>query len=184
MVVARPPRPFPRRVWVVGPSGAGKSTLAARLAAALGAEAIHLDDLHWGPGWTERPTEELAAAVAQALSRPTWVVDGNYAKIQARFLARAELVVWLDLPLAVTLRRVAARTWSRVRRATPCCNGNHESWTAVLLRRDSILRWALTSHRPTRRRYARALSALPHVRLRHPRAVERYLRAVVSARRG
>lgn len=46
------------RIAVIGYSGSGKSTLAARLGAAYGVPVLHLDSVHWLPGWVERPREE------------------------------------------------------------------------------------------------------------------------------
>lgn len=173
----RPAAALPPRIWVVGPTGSGKSTLADRLAALLGVEATHLDDLHWAPGWVERPRHDLAARLAPVVARPAWVVDGNYGDVQRRYVHAADLVVWLDLPLATTFPRLVARSVARAVRGTPCCNGNRESLARTFLSRESILVWALTSHRRVRRRYARTLAGRPHVRFRDPREVARWLGA-------
>lgn len=170
--------PLPRRVWVVGPSGSGKSTLAARLAARLGVEATSLDDLHWEPGWVERPIDDLVERLRPVVARPAWVIEGNYDRAQRPFLPLADLVVWLDAPISTTVTRVLRRTLSRALRGTPCCNGNRESLARAFLRRDSIVLWAITSHRRNRRRYARRLADRPHVRLRTPGEVRRWSRSV------
>lgn len=167
--------PAPRRIWIVGPSGSGKSTLARRLAAHLGVEATSLDDLHWEPGWIERPISDLVARLAPIVAGPAWVVEGNYNETHRHHLARADFVVWLDVPLATTVTRVILRTLDRARRGTPCCNGNRETLTRGFLRRDSIILWAITSHRRNRRRYRARLADRPHVRLSTPYAIERWL---------
>ena len=177
----RPRVPSPERIWIVGPSGSGKSTLAREVANRLGVEAVSLDDLHWAPGWVERPIEDLIERLRPIVARPAWVIEGGYSETHPHHMPSAELVVWLDLPIAVTVSRVLLRTLSRSLRGTPCCNGNRESLARAFLRRDSILLWAITSHRRNRRNYARRLARRTHVRLRTPHAVRRWLATVGSA---
>lgn len=136
-----------RRVVVLGTTGAGKSTLAGRLAAAIGAPHVELDGFKHGPNWTPRPPEEFDAAVAGVLTRPRWVVDGNYIdQVGETLWPRADTVVWLDLPLRVILPRLVLRTTRRVRDRTELWNGNRESWSA-LVGRNSLLWWAVRSQR-------------------------------------
>ncbi len=170
--------PSPRRIWIVGPSGSGKSTLAREVAHRLGVEATSLDDLHWEPGWVERPDADLVERLRPIVARPAWVVEGNYGETQLEFVDRIELVVWLDPPIATTVSRVLLRTFSRSIRATPCCNGNRESLVRALSCRDSIILWAITSHRRVRRRYTKRFAGRPHLRLRTPYAVRRWLRSL------
>ena len=119
--------PSPKRIWIVGPSGSGKSTLARQVAARLGVEATSLDDLHWEPGWVERPLDDLIERLRPIVARPTWVIEGGYSKTHPHYMPLAELVVWLDTPISTTVSRVVLRTISRSFRGTPCCNGNRES---------------------------------------------------------
>src|SRR4051812_3941900 len=103
-------RGLPPRIWIVGPPGAGKSSVADVLARRLGVEATHLDDLHWEPGWKERSSDDLARRVESALAAPAWVVDGNYLGALRSFMTRADLVLWIDLPLSVCVPRLLLRT--------------------------------------------------------------------------
>ncbi len=168
------------RVWIVGPSGSGKSTAAARVGAVLGVAPVHLDDLHWTPGWVERSQEDLIERLREPLSAGTWVVEGNYAWARRHYLDRIDFIVWLDLPRRRTVPRVVRRTLRRALFGEPCCNGNRESMRKALLSRDSIVLWALTSHRRYRRAFEAELPALAHVRLRTPREVDAWLRAFAA----
>jgi adenylate kinase family enzyme len=168
---------LPERVWVLGPCGAGKSVVAATLAGRLGVAPTHLDELHWRPGWIEADPREEEAALDVALRGPRWVVDGNYGRLRRRHLARVGLFVWLDLPLTVAFPRLLRRSLVRALHGVPCCNGNRESLRRTFLHRESILLWALTTDRRRRRELQAELAPLPHVRLRHPQAIRRWLAA-------
>ena len=49
-----------KRISVVGSSGSGKTTVARRIAEALDAPHVELDELHWGPDWAAASAAELA----------------------------------------------------------------------------------------------------------------------------
>jgi adenylate kinase family enzyme len=164
-----------RRYWIVGHSGSGKSRVAARIAAHLGVEPVHLDEIHWKPGWIESAAEEEIAALEPIISREAWVIEGNYAWLRERFADRVDLFVWLDLPLCVTFPRVLCRTLRRSITNEPCCNGNRESLRRALFHRDSILLWSLRMDRVRRRELERELADHAHRRLRSQRDVDAWI---------
>ena len=98
-----------RRVVVMGPPGSGKSTLARRLGARHGLPVFHLDHAYWQPGWVPAPYDVFRAEVERIAALPAWVMDGNYGNTLASRLARADTVVFLDLPPRLTLPRVLRR---------------------------------------------------------------------------
>ena len=172
-----------QRVSVAGCSGSGKTTLARELAARLGVPHVELDGLHHGPGWTEATADELRARVETALAAAPdgWVVDGNYeSKLGDLVLARADTVVWLDLPLPLVVARITRRTLARLVRRTELWNGNRETLRGTFSR-ESIVLWAVTAHRAKRRTLPSLPERQPHltfVRLRSPRQVARFLASV------
>ena len=101
----------PERIAVIGSPGAGKSTLATMIAAATGLPLIHLDAEHWQPGWVEPERNEWLARAAAFADEQCWVIDGMYNSTLSARLARATLVVYLDLPTAVCLWGVMKRVW-------------------------------------------------------------------------
>lgn len=174
------------RVNVVGTSAVGKSTLAASLAQLLGVPHVELDALHWEPNWTEAADDVLRQRVQAAIAGDGWVVDGNYAKVRDLVWARAEAVVWLDLPLRTVLWRYAVRTVRRIARRQELWSGNRERLSTHLFSRDSLLWWILTTYRGRRREYPPLLAARPDllaVRLRSGRAADRWLAEVDQFRR-
>lgn len=167
-----------RRINVVGTSAVGKSTLAASLADLLGVPHVELDALHWERNWTEAPPEVLRQRVSAAVADDGWVVDGNYAMVRDLIWARAEAVVWLDLPLRTILWRYATRTFRRVARREELWGGNRERLSTHLLSRDSLLWWILTTYRRQRHEYPPLLAARPDlvaVRLRSGAEADRWL---------
>jgi adenylate kinase family enzyme len=68
-----------RRVLILGGSGAGKSTLARILGERTGLPVIHLDQHYWRRGWVMPTPEAWKAQVAELVTRPAWVMDGNFA---------------------------------------------------------------------------------------------------------
>ena len=44
-----------KRVMIVGQPGAGKSTIARQIGQRTGLPVVHIDKIHWMPGWVERP---------------------------------------------------------------------------------------------------------------------------------
>jgi len=121
-----------RLVLVDGPAGSGKTTLAQRLADALDAPVVHLDDLYagWTPdgvvdrltAWVLDPATAGQDAVFDAYdwhagefrvpttvpAGPVLVVEGCGAG--ARALAdRTSLLVWVEAPPEVCARRWAER---------------------------------------------------------------------------
>jgi hypothetical protein len=169
-----------RRVAITASaSGNGKTTVGREVARRLDAPFVELDAIHHGPGWTELSAEELRAQVVPILARNAWVIDGGYrAKLGDLVLERADLVVWLDLPLRVWLPRLIRRTIRRIVRHEELWNGNQETWRGAFGGPESLVWWAVRAHFSRRRRYPTVLAPYPVVRLRSQRAVEDWLASI------
>jgi adenylate kinase family enzyme len=176
-----------RRVSVVGTSGSGKSTVARQLADILGVPHLELDAVHHQPGWEQLPTDEFRRIVAARAAAGGWVIDGNYGRVRDLVWARADTVVWLDLPKRTVMRQVVWRTLRRVALRRELWNGNRERWRNFFTwnPEQSVISWAWHKHAPDRARYAAAAASpasahLRFVRLTSRRDVARFLAAARS----
>ncbi len=175
----------PQRILIVGPSGSGKTTLGHQLGQIHALPSVDLDDLHWLPNWQTRPHTELRAAVAAVVAQEAWLISGNYNMLQDLTWPRAQLIIWLDLSLPLTLGRVIRRCLTRSLLKEPCCNGNYESLRMTFLSKESLLLWVLQTHAKIRLRYAEraeAGSGPPVLRLSQPAAVEIFFRQLKRLR--
>lgn len=138
----------PRRVLIAGTSGSGKTTLATRIAVVTGAPHIEIDALFHGPDWTPLPSFE--ADVEEFSARPRWVTEWQYPPVRELLAARADTLIWLDLPRATVMRHVTDRTLRRRLARQRLWNNNIEQplWT-ILTNRDHIIRWAWDTHHLT-----------------------------------
>ena len=86
------------KIAILGTSGSGKSTLAQTLGATYHAPVLHLDTVHFLPGWVERPLDEENAIVRRFLdTHESWIIDGNYTKTcYDRRLEEADQIIVLD----------------------------------------------------------------------------------------
>jgi adenylate kinase family enzyme len=171
-----------RRVVVVGTTGSGKSRLAERLAAQTGLRVVELDALFWGRDWQPVPLELFRHRVERETRDDGWIVVGNYAQARDLVWPNADTLVWLDLPLSLVMWRLVRRTVQRAAtREELWGTGNRESFRNAFLSRQSILLWALKTHRRNRERYAAEFESLASekriVHLQSRGEIERFMAA-------
>jgi adenylate kinase family enzyme len=168
----------PHRVAVAGVSGVGKTTVARHVAGVLGCTHVEIDALFHGPGWA--PRVDFLADVERFTAQDDWVTEWQYADARGLLAERADVLVWLDLPFALTLSRVVRRTLRRRLRRERLWNGNVEPPLHTFLTdREHIVRWAIA----TRHKYHDLVSAaerdhppLTVVRLRSRGEVDQWVR--------
>src|SRR5215510_4354000 len=171
-----------RRINVVGASGSGKSTFAREVAEVLNLPCYEMDQLFWKSGWQESSDDELFQKVFEVTSRSRWVLDGNYTRTIPVKWKKVQAVIWLDPSLLRTVLQVIKRTIHRsltqeeIWRGT----GNRESLKKTFLSKDSIILWAITSHRNSRKNYGSTIASpsyshIPFIRLNSRRQVVSFL---------
>jgi len=158
-------------VSVVGNSGSGKSTLGRLLAARLGVPFVELDAIHHQTGWEPLPRDEFRRRVAEVVAGDGWVVDGNYSAVRDLVWARADTVVWFDLPRRTVMRQVVTRTVRRLVTREELWNGNRETLRGLVAvaPEESIIRWSWTQHARYRAQFAAAAADPANAHLRFVR---------------
>lgn len=168
------------RIVIVGTTGSGKSTLASELSELLAVPFVELDALHWGPNWQDYPDDVFRERVIQATVGNDWVVAGNYSIVRDIVWSRAQMLVWLDYPLPITLWRLFWRTIRRIRTQENLWNtDNYESWRAQFFDKNSLFIWAFKSHFRRSKQYPELLQSpeyehLDVIRLSWPHHTERW----------
>jgi len=176
---------LPERVVVVGTSGSGKTTMARRLANLLGGTHIEVDALHWGPNWTEMPTEVLRQRAEAAVLAERWVVDGNYGKIRDVLWSRADTIIWLDYSFPLIMGRLLYRTFRRALLREKLWSDNQENLWNCFFSRDSIFLWAIQTYGRHRKNYPQLFKQpeyahIQRVHLQSARAAEKFLQEVAN----
>ncbi|MGH1412483.1 MAG: AAA family ATPase [Pelagimonas sp.] len=99
-----------KRVMIVGQPGAGKSYLGREIGRLTGLPVVHMDMIHWMPGWVERDKTDKLAMVHEVEISDAWVLEGGLSASYAHRLHRADTLIVLDFPLWLRSWRVFART--------------------------------------------------------------------------
>jgi len=123
-----------KRIIITGTSCTGKTTLGKNLAEELSITQIDLDDLHFLPNWVEKENNLFIKEVNEAVDvLEDWIVSGSYQTVLKDTLwEKASVIVWLDYPLNLILRRCCIRTFRRVFYKEMCCGENYETLNRML----------------------------------------------------
>jgi energy-coupling factor transporter ATP-binding protein EcfA2 len=175
------------RIVIIGRTGSGKTTLARQLAAALGVPHVELDSLYFGPDFSTAPLDLLRERTRLAIAGERWVTDGNKKAVRDLVWPRADTLIWLDYSLAVSLWRLAKRAIWRTStlKEQAAESGGKQALPRQMLSAAKGVLTALRSHMGQRREYP-ILFAQPEnqhlavLRLRSPRAAQRWLRRVTQ----
>jgi adenylate kinase family enzyme len=112
-----------KRIVIIGNSGSGKSWLAAALAARCHLPVISLDSIFWLPGGfnAKRKSEEVDRLIDRYRGAGSWIIEGVFGELAARFLDSAELLLWLDLPWSVCRSGLLQRGSESSKQKDPVC---------------------------------------------------------------
>jgi adenylate kinase family enzyme len=99
------------RIAIIGCGGSGKTYVARSVAALLNLPLTHLDGVYYDGDWNPLPPDEFAALQHVLVAGPRWLLEGNYAGTLAIRLARADTVIFLDVPAIPCLIGIVQRRW-------------------------------------------------------------------------
>lgn len=165
------------RIAIIGYSGSGKSTLAQKLGKRYQCEVLHLDCVHWLPGWKERGNAEQNEIVSEFLdTHKGWVIDGNYkSTCFERRMEEATQIIYLKFPIYICLYRAFKRYFAyRGRSRTSMTEGCDEKIDL------EFLWWIIHQGRnkKQRERYQNIYKRYPQKMaiLKNPKSVEKFLK--------
>ena len=168
------------RIAIIGCGGAGKSTLARELGHALALPVHHLDCMFWKPGWKEVDRTAFVLEQQTVIATPRWIIDGNYGVGRDLRFARADTVIFMDLPTLTCLWSIVARYFRYRHQSRPAMTeGNRERLSF------DFLRWIWSYRKESRPTILEELGRLSEsknvVILASRRAIRRYLETVSAA---
>ncbi len=170
-----------QRVMITGGPGSGKSTLARILGEQTGLPVHHMDQIHWQPGWVQREMVDRIRMCNDIENDDTWIFEGGFSTTYDHRAARADTLIWLDLPVVLRFWRVLRRLLrnygeTRADMAENCPEVFHAETFAFWW-------WIFTSRGRTRTRLVRLVAEHPHLTVHHLRSrsqVRAYLAKVPS----
>lgn len=117
-----------KRIMVIGSPGAGKSTFTRKLQQKINLPIVYLDRLFWKTDKTTVSPEEFTQKIEKALSKPKWIMDGNYSNyLFDKRLNRCDTVFFLDYDVQTCLDGVRSRRGTQ-RPDMPLDRRKRRSW--------------------------------------------------------
>ena len=98
-----------KKVIIIGCPGGGKSTFGRKLRDATGLPLYHLDMMYWNEDRTTVSKEVFLKRLQDAMSKPEWIIDGNYGSTMETRLNACDTVFFLDYNVEVCIAGVEER---------------------------------------------------------------------------
>lgn len=141
------------RIMIFGFSGSGKSTLAKILGEKFGIKPVHLDSIHWLPGWEEMPKDKMRNKVGEIIKKDKWIIEGNYFySCGEERMKRADMVIFLDFNRFLCLYRVIKRYFTYKGKTRPDMGKGCDEKIDF-----EFIKWVLIDGRKNRAKYYKLL---------------------------
>jgi len=136
-----------KKIIITGTTCTGKTTLGKKLSKECAIKQIDLDDLHFLPNWIEKEKSVFVRDVIKETKKyDNWIVTGSYQTLlKDTIWQEANLIVWLDYPLNLILRRYFIRTFKRVVLKEKCCGKNYETLSKTFSK-ESLFLWIFKTY--------------------------------------
>lgn len=174
------------KVALFGPPASGKTTVARKLSSSMGVPHTNLDEILFTDSGT-LSFDEFYTAAERVTRGKSWVIEGNYSKLGDVVWHRAEVLVWIDLPLWLIAQRIVVRSLRQLAGLDTSAQARRLTWKRAFFGRRSLLRTAVRKYRRNRTRYARQVAetaalGVHVVRLRSGRQTDAWLEGVLAGR--
>lgn len=97
------------KVIIIGCPGSGKSTFGRELTLITKLPLYHLDMMFWNEDRTTVSKEVFIKRLEEAMSKPKWIIDGNYGSSMEMRLKECDTVFFLDYPTKVCIEGINER---------------------------------------------------------------------------
>jgi adenylate kinase family enzyme len=136
-----------RKIIITGTTCTGKTTLGKKLSDELSIKQIDLDDIHFLPNWVEKENSVFISDALKELSGlDEWIVSGSYQSLlKDTVWKQATIIVWLDYPLNLIIRRYFIRTYRRIFLKEKCCGENYETLSKTFSH-ESLFLWIFKTY--------------------------------------
>lgn len=117
-----------KKIIVTGTNGVGKSHFASNLAMVRpDVPVISIDAMKLQTNWKKRTRIEIETALARALERDAWILEGGPSFLPQAII-RADALVWLDPPEYVRALQLAVRPWKYFGQTRPELPPGNREW--------------------------------------------------------
>lgn len=154
-----------QRVMINGGPGSGKSTLARALGAATGLPVYHMDQIHHMPRWEPRPLAEKIPMANAIEAKEQWIFEGGFSATYNNRAARADTLIWLDLPFGLRMRRVIGRLIKDYGKPRP--DSAPDCPEEFSLETIAFWKWIWDTRKTHRIKLINLIDAHPHLTVRH-----------------
>lgn len=119
-----------KRILVIGCPGSGKSTLSRKLSQKSKLSVLHLDTYYWKANWQEPSEAEWRSTANELCKQAEWIMDGNYHSTYDLRFPVADLIIFLDQPRLLCIKRALFRIVQYSKKITrpDMAVGCHESF--------------------------------------------------------
>jgi adenylate kinase family enzyme len=110
------------RIAIIGNGGSGKTTLAHKLSKIYSLPVLHLDCIAYQASWKPVSFKEFNQSHQDWISGERWIIEGMKTDTLPARLQRADMVIFLDLPVwqsVISAFRRLVRDYGKTRNDMP-----------------------------------------------------------------